>query len=193
MPASINEFLILSLLAACFGATQKLADAHHEHGLSLFPHAAILFGVLCGAVGAYLISFSSILQATYLGPLIYWFYKRKIDCPQHIIAATIKLCAVAASIGKFEFPWLATIGIFAGYASTDLLKHCACIQRMPLLSAFFRFRLHFHAIHGIYSFLSMSFYPSTALAFNLIGIALAERLAKIPSHPVATPSPNERA
>jgi len=193
MPASINEFLILSLLSLFFGATQKLGDAHHEHGLSLFPHAAILFGVLCGAIGAYLISFSSLLQATYLGPLIYWFYKRKIDCPQHIIAATIMLSAVAASIGKFEFPLLATIGIFAGYVCADFVKHRTCIQRIHLLSVFFRYRLHFHAIHGYFSFLSMSFYPSTALVFNLAGIALAERLAKIPNHPIGTPSPNERA
>lgn len=187
-----TSFFFLSLLSIIFGASQKLADAHHEHGLSFFKGAGILFGVILGFAGATLIVSSSILQATYLGPLIYWFYKRKIDCPQHIIAATIMLLSVVASIGKFEFPWLATIGIFAGYVCADWFKHLEYMQRFHLFSVFFRFRLHFHLIHGIYSLISMSFYPSTSLAFNLVGIALVERLANIPSHPIGSPAPNER-
>lgn len=72
---TFGEFLFLSALSFFFGVTPKLADGHHEHGLYFFTGAGVVFGALAGGAAFYLIGYSPVLQAAYLGPLLYWFYK----------------------------------------------------------------------------------------------------------------------
>jgi hypothetical protein len=66
----LAEFAFLSTLSFLFGVTQKLADGHHEHGLNFFPGAGVVFGALAGGLAFYLIGYSPVLQAAYLGPLL---------------------------------------------------------------------------------------------------------------------------
>lgn len=121
----IGEFIFLSGLSFLFGVTQKLADGHHEHGLNFFPGAGVVFGALYGGIGFYLIGYSPVLQAVYLGPLLYWFYKNKIDCLYHAIAAGLMLLGVAVSLGRFAFPLWGVTWIFGGYILLDYAKrHC---------------------------------------------------------------------
>jgi hypothetical protein len=177
-------------LSLLFGISNKLADGHNEHGLHFFQGAGIVFGLLAGLSGGYLISHSSVLMAAYMAPLFYWIYKRKIDCAPHAVMSLFMLFGAVAGSLKFSIPYSGIIGIFMGLVITD------CLKRTLYLTAyrpFFNKRLHFHAVHLIYAILVQNIYGYSALAFGLVGVALAERLAKIPNHPIGTPSPNERA
>jgi hypothetical protein len=177
------EFSILSALSFLFGITQKLADGHHEHGLNFFPGAGVVFGALFGGFGFYLIGYSSVLQAVYLAPLLYWFYKKKIDCVYHAIAAGLMLLGVAASFGHFDFPFFGVAWIFGGYVLLDYAKpYC------PLnLKTFFAYRLHFHFVQLVYALCVWDIFGYGSLVFNLLGIAAANRFFSIP--PAATQKP----
>ena len=179
---TISEFALLSALSFLFGVTQKLADGHHEHGLNFFPGAGIVFGVLFGVLGFYLISYSPVLQAVYLAPLLYWFYKKKIDCLYHAIAAVLMLLGVAVSIGRFDFPFFGVGWILGGYIILDYAKpYCP-----PFLKWVFTNHLHFHLVHGAYALAIGDVFGYFPLIFNLLGISAVTRLFSIPTtKPVA--------
>jgi len=172
----MTEFLFLSTLSFLFGVTQKLADGHHEHGLNFFPGAGVVFGALFGGIGFYLIGYSPVLQAVYLGPLLYWFYKKKIDCLYHVIAAGLMLLGMTASLGHFDFPFWGVAWIFGGYALLDYAKH----HSQPSLKRFFAYRLHFHFVQLVYALGVGEIYGYSPLVFNLLGIAVANRFFAIP-------------
>lgn len=174
----MTEFLFLSTLSFLFGITQKLADGHHEHGLDFFPGAGVVFGALFGGIGFYLIGYSPVLQAVYLGLLLYWFYKRKIDCLYHAIAAALMLLGVLFSWSSFAFPLSGTLGVFAGYVILDIIKHR---HRWPWLKPFFAKRLHFHLVHLVYALYAWDVLAYSSLFFNLLGIAFANRTFAIPT------------
>lgn len=114
---NISEFVFLSALSFLFGVTQKLADGHHEHGLSFFPGAGLVFGTLAGGLAFYLIGYSPVLQTAYLGPLLYWFYKQKIDCLPLVILAIMMLFGVFLSKASFEFPLYGVLYVFLGHVA----------------------------------------------------------------------------
>lgn len=175
---TFGEFIFLSTLSFFFGVTQKLADGHHEHGLAFFPCAGVVFGFLAGGIAFYLIGYSPVLQAAYLGPLLYWFYKQKIDCLSHVVAAIIMLFGVFLSKGDFVFPLPGVLWVFLGYAAFDWLKHH---NPWPATTApFFARRLHFHLVHLILALVMGSIYGYSVLVFNLIGIGLSNRVFSIP-------------
>ena len=174
---TLSEFLFLSPLSFFFGITQKLADGHHEHGLDFFPNAGVVFGTLAGGAAFYLIGYSPVLQAAYLGPLLYWFYKQKIDCPPLVILAIMMLFGVFLSKATFEFPLCGVLYVFLGHVAFDYLKHH---HPWPSLIPFFKYRLHFHLIHLVLAFAMGSIYGYSALFFGLLGTAAAERFFRIP-------------
>jgi len=174
---NISEFVFLSSLSFLFGVSQKLADGHHEHGLNFFPGAGIVFGVLAGGLAFYLIGYSPVLQAAYLGPLLYWFYKQKIDCLPLIIPAIMMLFGGVLSKGDFAFPLYGVLGVFAGYVVLDIIKQRI---RSPLINWFFARRLHFHLIRFVYAFAVRDVYGYSSLFFDLLGTAFANRVFAIP-------------
>lgn len=173
----VTEFLFLSTLSFLFGITQKLADGHHEHGLNFFPGAGVVFGFAWGGVGFYLIGYSPVLQAVYLGPLLYWFYKQKIDCLPHVVGALTMLFGVFLSKGNFIFPLYDVLVVFAGYVALDAIKQH---PRSSRLKQIFAWRLHFHFVHIAYAVAVWDVYGYSALAFNLLGIAFANTVFSIP-------------
>ena len=177
------EFLFLSALSFLFGVTQKLADGHHEHGLNFFPGAGIFFGTLTGGIAFYLIGYSPVLQAVYLGSLLYWFYKQRVDCLPHIIAAILMLLGVFISIGNFDFPLGGVLLVSLGCVSFDLFKrHNPWPTTAPLLTR--PWWLHFHLIHLALAIGMGSILGYSALFFNLLGTAFVEKLFAI--HPATT-------
>lgn len=174
----IAEFAFLSTLSFLFGVTQKLADGHHEHGLNFFPGAGVVFGALAGGLAFYLIGYSPVLQAAYLGPLLYWFYKNKIDCLPLFVLAIMMLFGVFLSKGAWEFPVYQVLGVFAGYVVFDYIKHH---HRWQALKPFFAKRLHFHSVHFIYALAVWDIYAYTKLFFDLLGTSFSNRIFAIPT------------
>ena len=180
---TFGEFLFLSALSFFFGVTQKLADGHHEHGLDFFPGAGVVFGALAGGAAFYLIGYSPVLQAAYLGPLLYWFYKQKIDCLPLVVLAIIMLFGVFLSKGNFAFPLAGVLWVFLGYAAFDWLKHH---NPLPSTAPFFAHRLHFHLVQLILTFGMGSIYAYSSLIFTLLGIAFVNRICSIPDTELST-------
>lgn len=173
----ISEFVFLSTLSFLFGVIQKLADGHHEHGLNYFPGAGVVFGCACGGIGFYLIGYSPVLQTVYLGPLLYWIYKQKIDCFSHVVGALAMLFGVFLSKGDFTFPLYEVLAVFAGYVALDAIKQHT---HSPGLKQFFAWRLHFHFVHILYAVVVWDVYGYSALVLNLLGIAFANSVFSIP-------------
>lgn len=173
----MSEFLLLSSLSFLFGVTQKLADGHHEHGLNFFPGAGVVFGALAGGLTFYLIGYSPVLQAAYLGPLLYWFYKNKIDCLPLFFLALGMLFGVFLSKGAWTFPLYPVLGVFGGYVVLDYIKHH---HHWPALTSLFAKRLHFHLVHFIFALAVWDIYGYTSLFFDLLGTAVANRAFSIP-------------
>lgn len=176
MTTTPGEFLFLSALSFLFGVTQKLADGHHEHGLDFFPGAGVFFGTLAGGIAFYLIGYSPVLQAAYLGPLLYWFYKYKIDCLQLVVLAIMMLFGVFLSGPTVAFPLVGVLYVFVMHVAFDYLKHH---NPWPVIAPFFTHRLHFHLIMLIYAFGVESVYGYSTLFFSLLGTATAERVFRI--------------
>ncbi len=174
----LAEFVFLSVLSFLFGVTQKLADGHHEHGLNFFPGAGVVFGTLAGGLAFYLIGYSPVLQTAYLGLLLYWFYKQKIDCIPHVILAIMMLFGVFLSKNTFEFPLYGVLYVFLAHVALDYLKYHS---PWPSLIPFFKYRLHFHLIMLVYAGAVGSVYGYSTLFFNVLGTALAERVFHIRS------------
>lgn len=172
------EFVFLSALSFLFGVTSKIADGHQDHGLNFFPGAWLVFGVLCGGIAFYLIGYSPVLQAAYLGPLLYWFYKLKIDGLPLVIPAIMMLFGVFLTRGDWEFPLYGVLGIFAGYVALDWIKHH---HRLPALEPFFKRRLHFHLIYAVYALATWDVYGYSSFFFGMLGTAAAEKVFSIPS------------
>jgi hypothetical protein len=174
----ITEFVFISTLSFLFGITQKLADGHHEHGLNFFPGAGVVFGALAGGLTFYLIGYSPVLQAAYLGLLLYWLYKNKIDCLPHSILAIMMLFGVFLSKGAFEFPFFGVLWVFLAHVAFDYLKHH---NPWPRSAPIFKYWLHFHLIMLVYALAVHSVYGYSTLFFNLFGTVLAERIFHIRS------------
>jgi hypothetical protein len=177
MGLEMTEFIFLSALSFLFGVTQKLADGHHEHGLNFFPGAGVVFGAVAGGIAFSLIGYSPVLQAAYLGPLLYWFYKQKIDCLPLTVLALMMLFGVFLSKGAFAFPFNSVLGVFAGYVVLDVIKQHS---HSPLLKRLFAKRLHFHLIRFVYAMGVWDVYGYSSLFFDLLGIAFANRWFTIP-------------
>lgn len=168
-----TEFLYLSLASFLFGVTQKIADNHHDEGMYFFRHSSIAFGILCGAFGFFLISYSPILQAVYLGPLLYWIYRRKIDCKQHMIAAFLMFMGIIYTLEFLSSSLLPSVGIFLGYTVFDVIKKHTVKHRW-----FFKRHIHFHFIHFLYATGIGSIYGYSPLVFNLLGIYVGGKFDK---------------
>lgn len=108
---AIPEFALISAMSFFFGVTQKLADGHHEHGLNFFPGAGIVFGVLFGGFGFYLIGYSPVLQPGRLGT----------SCPTNVGLNRRVRGARPANIKRFE--------LFSG--KPPQRPSIGDIQRMP--------------------------------------------------------------
>lgn len=169
----IFEFFVLSLFSFIFGISNKIADDHHDEGLYLFKYSGEVFGLMFGIFGFILISYSPILQAAYLGPLLYWIYKGKIDCKEHKIAALIMFLGVAYSYEFLSVSIVPTLLIFGGYAIFDVIKKYSLAFRW-----FFHYRLHFHFVHIVYALSIGSPYGYTSLMFGLLGVYVGEKFGQ---------------
>lgn len=167
------SFFILSVLSILFWFFQKLADWHHEHWLNFFKHAWIIFWIICGSIGAYLISYNEILAINYLAILFYWVYKIKIDCLYHSLALIIMIGWLLHS--NIHFNIYIVFLLLLSYILFDFLKHNT---NNKYIKKFFQFKLQFIFTPLIYSIIIQDIYGAI-ITFNLIGVYLANKIFKI--------------
>jgi hypothetical protein len=90
----VMETLGITLIAALYGITMKVADLLNEHGLRLFRFDAIMFGLFWGGCGVALVLCAGDVVASALVAMNVAFIAReRLDFKNHQIAATMIICA----------------------------------------------------------------------------------------------------
>ncbi|HBB27182.1 TPA: hypothetical protein DCZ36_01635 [Candidatus Gracilibacteria bacterium] len=166
------EFIYISALSFLFGFFQKIADGHNEHGLNWFPYAGILFGVIWGGIGYYLVGYNQVITSIYLAIVLYWIYKLKVDHTNHAISVLMILFGVFLSHNSIDTG--SVVYLLLSYILIDIVKHKFDLER----SYFFRYRLQFILIPIIYSVIIQDIFGSVII-FNLLGISLANKIFRI--------------
>lgn len=77
------------LYAALFGTTMKIADLCNEHEMRLFKGDAVLFGVLWGVFGSFLILSQVDIANVILAMVLAFLVRTRIDYRNHAIAAAM--------------------------------------------------------------------------------------------------------
>ncbi|MDX3225237.1 hypothetical protein [Streptomyces sp. ME19-01-6] len=142
-----TELVLVSALSLVTGVVSKTSDLFNDDGLTSFPRASELSGLLWALTGALLIAIDPAVAAVWLATVLYWFLRRKLDHFNHAVAG-VTMCATglfAADRGNVHlggflalFAWLTA----SGYANTWLKEKYAARVR---LQKFLRLRLRYYA------------------------------------------------
>lgn len=120
---------LLLLNSLLFGFFTKYADLLDEHGLKLFPHADILFGILWGFFGILVILFNPLLASFYLAIILNWIVRGNIDYINHRIATVMILASVLFSKVIFDLDLVLFIVTFLLFTGIGLLIDHKKIRR----------------------------------------------------------------
>lgn len=94
--------LVIVFVAVLYGTTMKIADLLDEHGLKLFKGSPVLFGVLWGLFGVFLVLGNNVVANVVLAMNIAFIIRRRLDYINHQIAASIVLI-VFLMTASFDF------------------------------------------------------------------------------------------
>lgn len=83
------EWLILIFISILYAVTMKIADLLDEHGISWFKGDRIVFGVLCGMTGCFLIVCNDIIANIIFAMVMGFVIRKRIDYTNHIVAFII--------------------------------------------------------------------------------------------------------
>ena len=97
---------ILLLNSFIFGLFTKTADLLNEHGLKMFKGAKILYGILWGITGTFVIMGHPLLASFYLGILVNWIIKGNIDYFNHRLAAALIFTVVLYTNLSLVIDWI---------------------------------------------------------------------------------------
>ncbi|MCK9293381.1 hypothetical protein M0P25_04865 [archaeon] len=162
------NYILLLTLAFFFGVTNKVADLLNEHGLKLFKHADILFGIIWGILGAFLMFFDQSIAINYFALIIYWFFMIKLDYKNHSLAGTIMLFAGIYIIDFTNFVILQILLLFLLDFITILIQH-KIARSFPLLA---RLRLRIYLIPLLYSILMDNYLIFYVTVVAMIGVEI---------------------
>lgn len=158
--------LILILNAFLTGVFTKLADIANDDGLKVRKTLNILFGVLWGIFATLAVLGNSDIAAFYLGILLSWIHRYKLDNYSHGIGGTIVLAAIFFVHPATPLQILITIITFILFTTFGLLTRHKVLRK------------NFFCDYNLYSFLFLVimalFHPSvwivvTASLANVIG------------------------
>jgi MFS family permease len=96
----------------------------NEHGLKEhFKGAGILSGYLWGLSGLGMLLASPLGGLTYVAHVLYWFWRVKLEYPNHALAGVIMLLSAFFFRGEFlqEYRW-DLIAIFSAYLITGYIQ-----------------------------------------------------------------------
>lgn len=177
------DYLIVVLLSAVLGATMKIADLLDEHGYKWFKYADVVFGLLWGIAGAYMIFLNPILATIWISVLFCFIVRYRLDYLNHGIAAAIWFVAmlyINYNLRDNLTPFI----YFASLFTITGLIHDHFQYRNSNVTGFIKFlfvdfKLYWYLIALIYSLYSRDLYPILAIwPFEYVYDYLASDKAK---------------
>jgi len=164
--------LVVGVLALLTGLTSKFADLLNEHGITWFSRASPTFGLVWAGLAATLTLTDPWVAAMWLGTVLFWFVRCKLDHFNHAVAG---VCVVLASLHfGTELPLGAVLGILvwllvSGEVQNELKRRYA--DRTTLMRLL-RLRLRFYAGPFVLVAVGDTWLPAVAIVFGMLGTEL---------------------
>lgn len=161
--------ILLAIFSFSLGITAKYADLLNEHGLkSKFNWASPLSGLAWGLSGMGMIIVSPYGGLTYIAHVLYWFFKVKLEYPNHALAGVI----MVLSGFYFQGPFLSDyrddlVIVFLAYTLTGFVQDYFK-KNYPKAKPFLRLRLRIYLIPLMYGWYRASLDPLIATGFGMI-------------------------
>jgi len=148
---NIYDILILSFL---LGLSMKTTDLHNEHGAKLFKKSSFLFGILTGILGSLLLLGPTSLAIFWSATFLTYLIKGQVDYLNHRISALIIFLTFVLNLEKISIEWQSFIFFLSAIGITGLLNKFWVERKKtpPLITTFFRWRMHYNLIALFYSF-----------------------------------------
>lgn len=162
--------VILAISSFILGVAGKYADLVNEHGLKEhFKGAGMLSGYLWGVAGAGMLLSSPLGGLTYVAHVLYWFWRVKLEYPNHALAGVIMLLSAFFLRGQFlqEYCW-DLVSVFLAYLITGYIQ-TYFKEKYPRSAPFWRLRLRIYFIPIAYALYTKSLDPVIATGFGMIG------------------------
>ncbi|MEK7340483.1 MAG: hypothetical protein WBD50_01585 [Candidatus Rhabdochlamydia sp.] len=162
--------IILAICSFLLGITAKYADLVNEHGLKEhFKGAGILSGYIWGLAGIGILFLSPLSGLTYVAHVLYWFWRVKLEYPNHALAGVIMLLSAFFFRGQFlqEYRW-DLVAIFLAYLISGYI-HTYFKEKYPASAPFWRLRFRIYIIPSIYAIYVKSWDPIIATGFGMAG------------------------
>ncbi|NDE82013.1 MAG: hypothetical protein EB051_00130 [Chlamydiia bacterium] len=162
--------IMLAVCSFILGVAGKYADLVNEHGLKEhFKGAGILSGYIWGLSGMGMLLSSPLAGLTYIAHVLYWFWRVKLEYPNHALAGVIMLLSAFFFRGQFlqEYRW-DLISIFLAYLVTGYVQ-TYFKEKYPASAPFWRLRLRIYLIPIVYAVYAKSWDPIIATGFGMIG------------------------
>ncbi len=157
------DYIIVVLVSAFLGATMKIADLLDEHNYRWFKYSDLLFGLLWGISGAYLITINQILATIWISVLFCFIVRYRLDYLNHGIAAGIWFIAMlyinySLWDNLIPFIYFASLFTITGLIH-DYFQYKNQNIRGIMKFFFIDFKLYWYIIALGYSLYSWNIYP----------------------------------
>lgn len=165
-----TDQILLAICSFILGVTGKYADLVNEHGLKQhFYGAGILSGYLWGLAGMGMLFYSPFGGLTYVAHVLYWFWRVKLEYPNHALAGVIMLLSAFFLRGAFlqEHCW-ELIAVFMAYLVSGYIQ-TYFKENYPHSAPFWRLRFRIYLIPIVYTIYTKNWDPCIATGFGMIG------------------------
>lgn len=165
----VNQIL-LALCSFILGVAGKYADLVNEHGLKEhIKGLGTLSGYIWGFAGMGMLLSSPLGGLTYVAHILYWFWRIKLEFPNHALAGVIMLLSAFFFRGAFLQEHSAElVTIFLAYLITGYIQSYFKTN-YPKSRWFWRLRFRIYLIPIVYSLYTKSWDPIIATGFGMIG------------------------
>ena len=171
------KLILSAVISIALAVTMKISDMLNEHGLKLFQHADIVFGILWGICGAGLVRIDTALANAMLAMMIGYVVRQRLDFKNHIIAFIIVTVSFILWGTILKVALLSFIAAFTCLGLVKDLKYFSCSDRLSLwLKKVYLYIPLIYALPGLgYSIQSNNWIVFTALflfdfTYNLVRI-----------------------
>lgn len=163
--------LLVGVLAFVVGVTSKFADLLNEHGFEWGAGSGAWSGLIWAALATVLTLLNSWVAAMWLGTILFWFMRCKLDHFNHAVAGvSVVLASVYLALHQ-EFPLAAVLGILAWLAVSGEAQNWLK-RRYPDrvgLMKFLRLRLRLYVGPFVLSFVGGTWLPVVAIVAGMLG------------------------
>lgn len=136
--------IIICFLSAIFGIllaiTMKIADMLDEHGMTLFKHADVIFGITWGIFGAALVLLSNVLANAMIAMMVGYVLRKRLDRSNHLIAFSIIVLSFVLWRHIEKLPLIILSACFTFLGMVKDLKYISSSSKLiGKINSFYRF------------------------------------------------------